>query len=105
MKPKKGQFIYHCDDSPISDLSEIKVNYTYYPEEPMVRYYPDGSGYPGAPASVEIEVISIKINNVETEVNNNDQNFYNWFETISESIETSIIEEIQSEERDYDEGI
>jgi hypothetical protein len=23
------------------------------PEEPMVRYYPDGSGYPGCPASVD----------------------------------------------------
>jgi hypothetical protein len=27
----------------------------YDPAEPMVRYYPDGSGYPGAPASAWIE--------------------------------------------------
>lgn len=33
---------------------EIEVEYYYEPEEPMVRYYRDGSGYPGCPAMVEI---------------------------------------------------
>lgn len=30
---------------------------TYTPEEPMVMYYPDGSGYPGSPAEFEISEI------------------------------------------------
>jgi hypothetical protein len=32
----------------------IEVEYDYSPEEPMVRYYRDGSGYPGCPAMVEL---------------------------------------------------
>jgi hypothetical protein len=28
----------------------ILIEYDYEPGEPMVRYYPDGSGYPGSPA-------------------------------------------------------
>jgi hypothetical protein len=28
----------------------IIIEYDYEPGEPMVRYYPDGSGYPGSPA-------------------------------------------------------
>lgn len=37
----------------------------YYPEEPMVRYYPDGSGYPGS--SSEFEITSIEINGQDAE--------------------------------------
>lgn len=38
---------------------EIEVNGNYSPEEPMVMYYPDGSGYPGS--SSEFEVINATI--------------------------------------------
>jgi len=31
----------------------ITVEFDYQPEEPMVMYYPDGSGDPGCPASVD----------------------------------------------------
>ena len=31
----------------------ITVEFDYEPEEPMVMYYPDGSGDPGSPASVD----------------------------------------------------
>lgn len=27
----------------------VSVEWSYVPGEPMVRYYPDGSGYPGSP--------------------------------------------------------
>ena len=27
----------------------VRVDWSYYPGEPMVRYYADGSGYPGSP--------------------------------------------------------
>lgn len=33
---------------------EVLVKADCLPAEPMVRYYKDGSGYPGCPASVEI---------------------------------------------------
>jgi hypothetical protein len=35
-----------CDDGELDVL--------IYPEEPAVMYYPDGSGYPGAPADTEV---------------------------------------------------
>ena len=35
----------------------IFVDYLYTPEEHAVNYFPDGSGHPGSPASVEIEEI------------------------------------------------
>ena len=34
------------------------VECTFYPGEPMVMYYPDGSGYPGSPDDVECISIS-----------------------------------------------
>lgn len=35
----------------------ISVDYDYDPGEDMVMYYPDGSGHPGSPPSVEINAI------------------------------------------------
>lgn len=32
---------------------EVEVLYEFTPGERMVRYYPDGSGYPGSPPEVE----------------------------------------------------
>lgn len=37
----------------------IEVTGIYTPEEPMVRYYADGSGYPGSPS--EFDITDIKI--------------------------------------------
>lgn len=39
---------------------EFDVDYDYQPEEKMVRYYPDGSGYPGCPEELTINEISHK---------------------------------------------
>lgn len=36
---------------------KLRVEGTYEPEEPMVMYYPDGSGYPGSPSDFEIEAV------------------------------------------------
>lgn len=36
------------------DEPQVKVTATYTPEEPMVRYYADGSGHPGSPDEVEV---------------------------------------------------
>ena len=42
---------------------DIKVIGDYSPEEPMVMYYPDGSGYPGSASELEID--KIMFNNVD----------------------------------------
>ena len=39
---------------------EFDVEFDYQPEEPMVRYYKDGSGYPGCPESINVYSISHK---------------------------------------------
>jgi len=38
---------------------DLRVNYDYQPEEKMVMYYGDGSGYPGCAESLEINTISL----------------------------------------------
>jgi hypothetical protein len=36
------------------DCGEGELDVVIHPGEPAVMYYPDGSGYPGAPAETEI---------------------------------------------------
>jgi|TARA_R100001530_G_scaffold135631_2_gene113336 hypothetical protein len=56
----------------------------YEPEEPEVRYYPDGSGYPGTPSE-------FYINKVE------------W-ETVNGTIDiTNLINSLTTEDRIYEE--
>ena len=38
---------------------EVEIDYKAYPAEPMVRYYPDGSGYPGCPAHAELQAVRV----------------------------------------------
>lgn len=38
----------------------LDVSGYYSPPEPMVMYYPDGSGYPGCSAEFEIEKVTVK---------------------------------------------
>lgn len=37
----------------------LVVEGTYEPEEPMVMYYPDGSGYPGSASDFEINAVFV----------------------------------------------
>ena len=39
---------------------KFDVSYYYQPYEAEVRYYLDGSGYPGCPESFEIDTITFK---------------------------------------------
>ncbi len=41
------------------DTATYTIAYRITPGEPMVMYYPDGSGYPGSPD--EFEILSVKI--------------------------------------------
>ena len=42
------------------DEEELLVSFEYTEEEPMVRYYPDGSGYPGCAAEINIYSVQWK---------------------------------------------
>ena len=59
MKSFSSNFDYFYEDengdNPLKIVGEISFEGEYYftPEEPMVMYYPDGSGYPGSPAEIE----------------------------------------------------
>ena len=35
------------------EKAEVTISFDFQPEEAMVRYYADGSGYPGCPASID----------------------------------------------------
>jgi len=35
------------------EKAEVTISFDFQPEEAMVRYYSDGSGYPGFPASID----------------------------------------------------
>lgn len=35
------------------EKAEVTISFDFQPEEAMVRYYSDGSGYPGCPARVD----------------------------------------------------
>lgn len=37
----------------------VEIKYSVDPGEKMVRYYPDGSGYPGSPPSIELERVTV----------------------------------------------
>ena len=38
---------------------DLEITYDFQPEEDMVMYYPDGSGYPGCAASAEIYEVKV----------------------------------------------
>ena len=46
----------------------MEVSFTHYPEEPMVMYYPDGTGHPGSSESVDDICITTKINGVDVDI-------------------------------------
>ena len=88
--------MYFCEEF------EVEANYDFQPYEPEVRYYPDGSGYPGCAAQVEgiYDIICI----------DKDQNKVKLFieileielKQIEDKIESSIWDYLQSyDERDY----
>lgn len=40
-------------------IGTVTIEYRVYPGEPMVRWLPDGSGYPGSPPEVEIAKVTV----------------------------------------------
>jgi len=56
---------------------ELVITSHCYPAEPMVRFYRDGSGYPGAPAYAEI--ISVEVTRAYGEFGAVTRNNRGWF--------------------------
>jgi hypothetical protein len=49
---------------------EFKIDYTFQPGEKMVRYYKNGSGYPGSPDEIEMyNIICTKIKQYDEQGN------------------------------------
>lgn len=42
---------------------DLEVIFNYQPAEPMVMYYPDGSGYPGC--AEDIDIITVNVGGVD----------------------------------------
>lgn len=57
----------------------VETDFRYNPGEPMVRYYADGSGYPGSPAEVDC-IDRVKIIECERCISGNEADCYagNW---------------------------
>ena len=49
----RGNYYVTLEELGHGSSLEVQILYEYTPGEPMVRYYPDGSGYPGSPPDVE----------------------------------------------------
>jgi len=62
---------------------DFEVKFYHQPYEPEVRYYSDGSGYPGCAESVELEEITHK-----------GTSFLEFFDEEIEEIEEIIIESL-----------
>ena len=58
----------------------LDVHGYYSPAEPMVMYYPDGSGHPGCSAEFDIETVTVEGVNI--------------YELLSEHVKQIIIEEV-----------
>ena len=65
---------------------EFQVEFDFQPEEPMVRYYSDGSGYPGCPAEATINEISY-----------NEECFFDILEDKFDEIQGLILEKMGEE--------
>lgn len=49
-----GKILVTLDDLGYQSSLNVIIEYLAQPAEPMVRYLPDGSGYPGCPSSAEL---------------------------------------------------
>ena len=46
------------------DEEKLIVSFEYQPEEKMVKYYSDGSGYPGCPAEINVYFVGWRGRNI-----------------------------------------
>ena len=64
---------------------DLDIHYDYQPEEKEVRYYSDGSGYPGCPESLDITAIYLNGTNVTELLEDQLEKIYDAMEEYRES--------------------
>lgn len=82
-----------------------QFDYIYIPPEPMVRYYSDGSGYPGSPEELDIyniDVVSVSGQDGKIEVTEELRDILlQKFELYREKVEEHTLEEIYDKQEEY----
>lgn len=74
---------------------KFTIGYSCAPGEEMVRYYPDGSGYPGSPPECEWEILSI--NSVDVYDERGDEATINDTPDLQEKIKAAIYKVIDDD--------
>lgn len=60
-------------------FATVEIEFEYSPGEPMVRYYPDGSGYPGSPPELNvIRVVVTRLSNDSWDKNRQELEESGW---------------------------
>lgn len=73
---------------------DVELSYRVTPGEPMVRYCPDGSGYPGSPPECELEAVHVTRWCVGTEERNRgDSWIWSWIWKDLDKIAEAIIDD------------
>lgn len=85
---------------------EFNLEYNFSPGEPMVMYYPDGSGYPGSPLEIEIYKASCENHFPEFLCKQLSDWFLKYLDDspiVRERIEDRICEDMEEARYSYDE--
>lgn len=70
-------------------IVEFVATFWYRPGEPMVRYYPDGSGYPGSPP--DCEYCSVEVHRIVGETYEyNREEKSDWFLLLDQLVDDMI---------------
>ena len=84
---------------------KVEIGYDITPGEKMVKYYPDGSGHPGCPTSVEfnsVKALSLKFNyfnDKDDEIISREEK-PDWFTLLDKIAEKIVMESKDSIELD-----
>ena len=77
---------------------EVLLDVDAEPGERAVRYYPDGSGYPGSPPTAEFEVHCLAFWNESIEVHRDAIN-EGWFLDLDRIIDSRLHDDLEQTER------
>ena len=100
--------VFRTDIEISHSLLSVSIAYKFWQGEPMVRYYPDGSGYPGSPA--EFELLSVHVDKWTVGNDARDRD-YSWLWEVLDQVAYGYVDdnwdeyesdlaEKESEERD-----
>lgn len=90
--------VEELEDPSLGDYSftvEFTIGYSCTPGEEMVRYYPDGSGYPGSPPECEWEIL--EINKVDVYDANGDEAAISDTPDLQEKLKAAIYKVIDDD--------